>query len=394
MSGLQIKYKELFNLSIQQPFYENGICKKFTSDPVNDFLLIPTAECQKLINRLGFVFRPVSRQAGCIVLADTSTNSSSETVLRYATKEGEKLSFWMILQNPDLLNYNNLPLTNDQNKIWYFSNEISDAGAPRNNLHLTGDAAGADAVNDLVKTSSANFNYHHGSVVAPHSAFVKHLLTEMMLPAKTIVNQAGQSDISFDLSSLPQGKCKLIISGVDVDHFYYMGLSVPSTLFGVVEILLSPSLEPNYKMLETGNVITTFRPFYTIQFNNRKTIWRYTIELERNSPIYTAMQAMTPVERNDFVNHFKVISENDASITFTRSLFNDTIFEFVSDNAIALKEKYNSSSTSEILRLTLKKNEGILGSEAMVRDYLPFPSNGLIDGLNDPTIYSDIFLTI
>ena len=393
MNAWKIKYSELFSLSIQQPFYENGICKKITTDPNPDFLLVPTAECQELMKRLDFVFRPVARQAGCIVLANTTTNSSNDTILRFATMAGGKLSFWMVLQNPELINYNNLPVTSDRNKIWYFSNEISDAGAPRNDLHLSIDTAGVDGANDLVRISSQTYHYHHSSVVTPHSAFVKHLLTESLVPAKTIVNQSGQADISFDLSSLPQGKCKLIISGADIDHFYYVGLSAPMSVFGVIEILLSPTLDTNYRMLEAGNVLTTFRPFYTIQFNNRRTLWRYTIVLEKNNPIYVAMQSMSAAERTTFVDHFRIISENDSGITFTQSLFNDTVFEFVSDSVIDLKEKYVSSSTSEGLRLTLKKNEGIFG-EAVVRDYLPFPSNGLINGLDDPIIYSDIFLTI
>jgi hypothetical protein len=122
-------------------------------------------------------------------------------------------------------------------------------------------------------------------------------------------------------------------------------------------------------------------------------LWRYTIVLEKNNPIYIAMQAMSPGERTTFVNHFKIVSTNDTNITFTQSSVNDTTFEFVSGNVITLQEKYVSSLDGKGLRLTLKKNEGIAG-EAIVRDYLPFPSNVLIDALNDPTIYSDIFLTI
>ena len=387
MSGIQLKYKELFSLSIQQPFYENGIYKKSSVEPFNDFLLVPTDECQKLMNKLGLVFKSVALQGGCIVLAGTSSNTSNETVLRYAGKESDKLSFWLILQNPDFLNYNDLPLTNDADKIWYFSNEITDPGAPRNNLHLSIDTAGVDAANDRVKKSSSNYNYHHGSVINPHSAFVKHLLTETMVPARTIINYAGQADISFDLSSLPVGKCKLIINGADVDHFYYIGTSAPSVAFGVIEILLSSSLEPNYRLLETGKVITRFRPLYTIRFNNRKTIWRYTIELGKNSALYLELKAMTTAERDDFIDHFK-ISTNDSNINFSQTHFNDTIVEFKSDHVIQVREKYISSSEKKTLQLKLKRNDTV------VRDYLPFPSNGLINGSNAPTIFSDIFITL
>lgn len=392
MSGWKIKYSELFSLSIQQSFYENGICKKNTADSQPDFLILSTLECQELMKRLDFVFRPVARQAGCIVLSRTTANSTNDTVLRFPSNADGKLSFWMILQNPDLLTFNNLPARSEPDKIWYFSNEVTDVGVPRNNLHLSTDATGVNSANDLIKTSSPDYHFHHGSVVTPHSAFVKHLTTGSLVPAKTIVNQAGQAYLSFDLSSLPLGKCKLIISGADVDNFYYMG-STSLSVFGVVEIFLSPSLDANYRTVETGNVLTTVRPFYTIQFNNRKTLWRYTIVLEKNNPIYIAMQAMSPGERTSFVNHFKIVSTNDTNITFTQSLVNDTTFEFVSGNVITLQEKYVSSLDGKGLRLTLKKNEGIAG-ESIVRDYLPFPSNVLIDALNDPTIYSDIFLTI
>lgn len=387
MGKIQLKYKELFSLSIQQPFYENGIHKKVITEPVNDFLLMPTDDCQKLMNKLGFIWKAAVHQAGCIVLASVSTNPANDTIVRYPGKDSDKLSFWMILQNPDLLNFNDLPLSNDTDKIWYFSNEISDPGAPRNNLHLTIDTSGVDAANDRLKKSPANYNYHHGAVVPPHRAFVKHLLTEMMVPARAIVNHAGQADISFDLSPLPVGKCKLIISGADVDSFYYVGTSVPPSLFGVIEILLTPSLEPNYRMLEAGNIITRFRPFYTIRLNNRKTIWRYTIELAKNSPLYLDLQRMTDAERDDFIDHFN-ISTNDPRITFTQTLFNDTVFEFKSNDVIAMREKYVSSSANKTLRLELKKND------IVVRDYLPFPSNSLVNALNAPPTYSDIFITI
>ena len=393
MSGLQIKYSELFSLSVEQPFYENGICRKFTTDPEPDLLLVPTSECRELMKRLDTVFRPVARQAGCTVFSHTVTNSAGDTLLRFPIKPSDKLSFWMILQNPDLLNFNNLPVRNDRDKIYYFSNQSGDAAAPRNHLHLSVDAGGVIGTNDIVKKSSADYYFHHTSNVTAGTVVVKHLLTGFEIAPKSIVNQTGGADLYFDLSALPSGKCKLIISGTDKDNFYYLGLTEPSSIFGVIEIVLSPLPIANYRAVEAGDILTTIRPFYSIQFNNRKTLWRYTIVLDKNNPLYLAMQAMSPADRTIFIDHFKIIT-NDTGISFTQSSANDTVFEFVSNSVIALREKYISSTlTGKGLSITLKKNEGIAG-EAVIREYLPFPPTGTIDALNDPTIYSDIFITI
>ncbi|MEP7377645.1 MAG: hypothetical protein ABI675_29845 [Chitinophagaceae bacterium] len=393
MNDLQVKYSELFSLSVEQPFYENGICRKFTTDPIPDLQIVPTSECRDLMKRLDFVFRPVARQAGMIVLSHTTINSASDTVLRFPVKPGEKLSFWMVLQNPELLNFNNLPGNKGRNKMYYFSNQVTDGAAPRDDLHLSINSSGVNAAADLIKFSPAGYNFHHTSVIALNTAFVKHQLTGSEVAPKTIVNQSGQSDLSFDLSPLPPGKCKLIISGTERDSFYYAGLVVPSSLFGVIEISLSQTLDVNYRTIEAGNVILHGRPFYTLQFNNRKTLWRYAIVLEKNNPLFVAMQAMNPADKANFISHFKIVT-NDTAISFTQSMANDTVFEFISDSVIALQEKYISSSIAgKGLCLTLKKNEGIAG-EAVVRDYLPFPSTSMINTLNDPTIYSDIFLTI
>lgn len=393
MSGWQIKYSELFSLSVEQPFYENGICRKYTTDPSPDLLLVPTWECRDLMKRLDFVFKPVPRQAGIIVLSHTIINSAADTMLRFPAKPGEKLSFWITLQNAELLSFNNLPARNEPGKIFYFSNQLTDAAAPRDDLHVSVDPAGVSGSNDLVKTSLADYHFHHTSIVTTGAAFVKHLLTGSLVAPRSVVNQSGQSDLLFDLSSLPPGKCKLIISGTDKDSFYYMGLSAPSSVFGVIEISLASSLNTNYRVVEAGDVLIPARPFYKIRFNNRQTLWRYTIVLEKNNPLYVAMQAMSPADKATFISHFKIIT-NDTGISFTQSLANDTVFEFISDNVIALQEKYISSSLAgKGLCLTLKKNEGIAG-EGVVKDFLPFPPAGMIDALNDPTIYSDLFLTI
>jgi hypothetical protein len=392
MSGLQVKYSELFSLSTEQLFYANGICKAYLTDPLPDLQIIPTSESISLMSRLDFIFKTRPAQAGFIVLSRVTTNTAGDTLLRFPVKNTDKLSFWILLKNPDVFTFDNLPVENDPTRLYYFSNALSDAGAPRNNLHLS-IASSVNGANDSIKKAGNEYHYHHNSTVAPGTAIVKHILSGLQVDPKMIVNQSGESDLHFDLSYVPSGKCKLLINSTEKDNFYNLGSSVSMPVFGVIDIMLSPLLEPNYRVVETGSVLTPARPFYKIRFNNRPTIWRYTITLEKNNPLYTAMRAMTPADRTDFIDHLKIIT-NDSAITFSRISATDTVFEFISDNPIPLQEKYVSSSLiNKGLSLALKKNTGIAG-EAVVRDYLPFPSTGLIDAHADPIIYSDIFLTL
>jgi hypothetical protein len=393
MSGLQIKYLELFSLSVRPLFYENQVCRKFTTTPLPDLIIEPTPECREIMGRLDMVYRTIAGQGRFIVLSHIRVNSGGDNALRFPVRNGDKLSFRMTVQHPEWFNFNDLPVQQDPSRIYYFSNQLSDGGAPRDNLHISAAATGVSGAHDLVKSSTSNYQFHHTGVVTPGTAAVKHLLTGILVSPKNIVTQSGQSDLYFDLSALPSGKCTLLINAAEKDRFYYTGAAAPGPLFGIIEISLSALLDANYRTVEVDDVLAPARPLYTLQFNNRKTFWRYTIVMEKHNPLYLAMLAMTPAEKNTFLDHFKIVT-NDAAISFTQVSVNDTVFEFLSDNVVALQEKYLSSSVAgKGLRLTLKKNAGIAG-DAVVRDYLPFPSTGSIDALNDPTIYSDIFLTI
>jgi len=393
MSGWQIKYKELFSLSIEQLFYTNGLYNGNQSTPIPDLQVVPTPECISFMKRRDFLFRTVPGQAGFIVLSNVRSNSMGDDVLRFPVKNTDKLSFWMILKNTDLLSFDDLPVRNDPGRIYYFNNNLSDAGALRNNLHISVGVSGVNSTTDSIKKSGSDYLFHHNAVVNADTAFVRHIITGLQLAPKTIINQLGESDLYFDLSSIPSGKCKLMINASEKDSFYYLGSLPSQPIFGIIEISLSTLLEANYRVVEPADILSPARPLYKIRFNNRKTLWRYSINLEKNNPLYVSMQTMTPAERTDFISHIK-ITTNDNGITFSQVAANDTVFEFVSDAPISLQEKYFSSTlTAKVLCLTLKKNTGIAG-EAVVKDYLPFPSTGSVNALSDPLIYSDIFLTL
>jgi len=398
MGNNNILYKELFSFSLEQLFYKNIYCKNYSTDPNPDLQYIPTNECIDTMNRFDMLFRKIDHRAGFTILARTlGKNLAGDHLMRFSPGNHEKLSFWLVLNNPEVINFNNFPKEFSNNEFFYFSNQVIDLAALRNNLHLTIDPSGVINSNDIFKKSSQNYCFHNTSEVAENTAIVRHVLTGIEIAPKYITNNSGESDLIFDLYDLPSGKCKLLINNIQKDVFFYLGpVALNLKVFGVIEISLSNILNSNYRIIEPDYSLTTERPYYKVRFLNRETIWRYTIKLQSNSPLSLEMGTLSPPDKLDFMNMLNIVT-NDSNITFTASPVSDTEFKFLSDNKVALKEKYISSSSSppKTLSLSLKKYVGIPAKEATVKTDLPFPSLSVIDTINyPPLVYSDVFLII
>jgi hypothetical protein len=280
-------------------------------------------------------------------------------------------------------------------QFYYFSNQLADVAAARTDLHLSVDPAGVKGSNDVIKRSGATYRYHHPVPVAPNTAKVKQLLTGISLDPYTLVNQNGQADLIFDLSTLPQGKCQLTISNAPVDNFYFTGQQVPQRIFGVIELSLATTLAANYRILEADRSLTPQRPAYTIQLNNRSTTWRFTIHLLANSPLYVEMAALSAADKTTYLNELNIVT-NDTNISFTQDSVSDTDIVYKSQGPIAYQEKYISSTSAsdDPLSLTLKKYIGDPTREEAVKTNLPFPDAMTIDATQLPAVYSDVFLTL
>lgn len=395
MDKATFKYVELATVSVKQPYYANGVCKKYQVEPVVDFELIPTDECRELMKKLDLVLRSTDRTGGFILLARVlGINGNGDDILRFPPQASDKLSFWLTLNNPNALNFDDLLTNSDSSGFYYFSNQQTDAAALRDNLHLTSAASGVSGASDYMTKSAANYRFHHTAEVAAGTAMVKHILSGMQVLPDSIINRSAQSDLLFSLSALPIGKCQLIIGGSIKNEFYFVG-SPAFQVFGVIELLLSDTLASNYRIVETDRSLTKTRPTYSILFRNRKTFWRYTIHLQPNSPLSLEMNALTAPDKADFLSKLNIVS-NDTAITFTQTSASDKDIVFVSDSDLALQEKYVSGTSvnHDPLSLTLKKYIGVMAKEANVRSDLSYPQTELIDATTPSVIYSDVFLTL
>jgi hypothetical protein len=186
----------------------------------------------------------------------------------------------------------------------------------------------------------------------------------------------------------------LRIGGTLEETVYYVGPVLPGSLFGVIELSLSNTLDAGYRLVEANNTILLPTPLYFIPFATRATTWRYTIKLTPTSPLFLELSKLTvPADKADFINRLKIVSNNPA-ITFTQTMPDDTTFLFTSDTPLPLKEKYTLLSTGDTLKFTLTKYKDMPLKQATVKDNLPYPDAGLVDARNPAITYSDIFLTI
>jgi hypothetical protein len=393
MDGLQVTYSELLSLAVTQLFYDNKVCGKYSTTPVPDIVFAASAETQELMKRLGLIFRVTDSTGGFTVMARTNGTLGPNELLRFRPENGDKLSFFALLRNAAMLNFNEMPVTSDTDRIFYFSNEVTDLAAVRTNLHLSTLAAGVSTA-DRIKKSGETYRYHHSAVVGAGAAKLKHLLTGLVIDPVSVINDAGQADLVFDLSKLPQGKCELVISAVKTDEFYYTGLNTPQPVFGVVELNLSPLVaDADYRITEANKTIQATKPLFTLSFTNRKVLWRYTIKLLTTSPLYIELSALAGPAKTTFLNNLK-LTTNDPAVKFTQQPgATDTTIVYHSDTTLAFREKYIAAPGVKPLSITLKKNTGLM-NEAVIKTDLPYPSTSSLDASNDPIIYSDIFLTL
>ncbi|QEC77990.1 hypothetical protein [Mucilaginibacter ginsenosidivorax] len=394
MATLTVKYSQLLTLSVMQQFYRNGICAAYTTAPKLDFTILPTDECLAFLKAKNMVFKSTDTTGGFTIMARTlGTNLSGNPLLKSRITNTDKLTFFMLLNNPNAVNFDLLPTQLAAGNIYYFSNQVVDNAALRTNLHLSKNKLGVDGNNDQVKKTDVNYKYSFAGVVTTAQAVVKHLLTGLTVNAASVIVQGTNSILTFNLSALPSGRCQLLISNVLIDTFYFLGTMASQPVFGVIELNLAATLPANYRIIETDQSLLPTRPNYTVLFKNRPTFWRYNIQLQTTSPIYLEMAKLTPAQKTDYINQLSITC-NDASIKFKLASNTDLSFVFVSLAGIPLQEKYvlSSSATGAPLVFTLYKH--ITTNKTEVKSNLAYPSTGIINASNPPAIYSDIFISL
>jgi hypothetical protein len=392
MNGIHVKYSPLLNLSIMQLFYENRICPEYRISPETDIEIVPTGATVNTLRRLDMIFKKTDRNGGFTLLANTVGKSGPNDLLRVTPAKGDRLSFMLLFKKAASYHFNLLPLPMPAGTILYFSNDITDGAAVRNDLHLTADAIGVDGSVDVIKSAGPIYRYNHNVTVTAGKARVIHLSSGASLLPESLVNENGKAALVFNLFALPEGKCRLVIDNVTIEDFYYTGSLDGLKIAGIIDLDLAGTLPANYRIVEPGKMLTPDRPVYTIRFPNRKTIWRYIVQMQASSPLYLQMKNLNPADKAQFLNTLKIES-NDPNVVFTRSAVTDFSIVFESTQPLALQENYISSAANDPLNINFNRYPGI-GTPTVLKSGLPYPSTEMINARNPNAVLSEIFLTI
>ncbi len=391
MNGIHVKYSTLFSLGIRQLYYANGIGPGFRISPETDMDILPTEATVATLRRLDMIFKKTDRNAGFTLLANTIGPSGPNEVLRIAPAKGDRLSFFILFKKASSYHYNLLPIPMPANSLLYFSNEVADGAAPRSNLHLTASATGVNGSVDLMKSSGPVYRYNHNTTLVAGKAKVVHRSGAVLQP-ESLINDNGKASLVFNLLSLPEGKCSLVVDGSVVEDFYYTGPLDGLKVTGVIDLSLADVLPANYRIVEPAKQLVPVRPSFTISFPNRKTIWRYIVQMQQSSPLYLQMKDLSPADKILFLNTLKIES-NDPDVVFTRSAVTDFTIVFESTQPIALQEKYRTSAVNDPLHINFNRYPGP-GTPTVLKASLPYPATDMINARNPNAVLSEIFLTI
>ncbi|HTA26589.1 MAG TPA: hypothetical protein VK809_02290 [Bacteroidia bacterium] len=308
---IDIKGKQYFTLEILHQYYHDSVSR--------DFNMSATVLTQSVLNGL----RMVSKQYGNQLIVGTELSDSGTSPLVVPT-DGSCLTFLLTLTNFNFLNYTNLPLLNNNNKIYYFTNRNSTA--QNGKLFLSTDISQYNSANtynagDLVLYTGniyqAILPTDSGSPQIPSSnqywmltdanRYVSSSDQLNWLPSLSTQPSGGLTDFTvivsgyneaandysrvvyspapitipanalyytLDLSALSPGKYQLDING-STQMIYINDELKGQNIFGVVDIYFDSTLPAGYPMLSPSNQFLATPPLYTISFLNRSTFWNY-----------------------------------------------------------------------------------------------------------------------
>ncbi len=111
MIELQFQYRTLFNVKLENNYFEDNNLRNFRIEPFKDTLT--------LISHLGFIFK--ATETGFVVLADNQRSERLVMQLESFKGKGKKLGFLFYITDPMFRNYTNVPFDTSR-KIFLFSN--------------------------------------------------------------------------------------------------------------------------------------------------------------------------------------------------------------------------------------------------------------------------------
>lgn len=386
----QLLAARLMSVEVISDFYPSG------KSP--DFAFVPTPQTTQLLRNLKMNLRATS--FGFMIGAQIQSQIDATTFVPFIDYQTPfRLSFYLQLNNPDLLSFAQLPVDQEslRQRIFYLSNRFDKEEDINGNstLLLSGHANNDSFVSelDLVRPVGSKFKYTLPQADATVT-ITDTFSGETVWPTPDSPQGDGL-EIICELESLPDGRytlqaSDLVPSVIDTLELYKDDGLLTAGAFAVLD-LYSDSPVADYAFSGTqGPDNVLFSRSYAIQFLTRSSIWQYYLILQTE----------------DLDHDMITLVPSDNSITFSEEPAAQQVIDRYGADSVQLLQ-----SDSEIpfrqapeLRVSYELDPPGQGTSDVTTGFLPFPTiqgskplldgsgNLILDGNGNPQFYSEMYI--
>jgi hypothetical protein len=251
--NMELHWTQLLTLKVGHAYYADGSCR--------DFSFQPTEETELNLKNLRLIFRQTPD--GFVLLADSK---KSLGLVKSPLLKVEKLSFLIRNANAKFYNFTDLTFP-AAGSLFYFHNRLENVAGKLKRKMLHGKDFFTAAEEEQVRWSGRRFNYDLGAKKPGKWELADALGRKM--PAEAALIPDGSSKLLIDLRDKQEGAFTL--KAGDKPFQFYTSDKMLDAYFGVLDIYLDQA-SGKYQLVGKDQFVSQE---YHIQFQNRKTYWRY-----------------------------------------------------------------------------------------------------------------------
>lgn len=352
MIEFSFSYKPLFKLVVHHNYY--------AEQPSNDFRLVPTAETQKLVKKLGLVLKDSNGE--WILMYE---ENKLDGLLSEVEKRPEvKFMFFLYSSNPYFINFTDLPIES-RSEFFYFSNNIVKKAEDTIYMHKA-EFAGVKDRFGLKQELEISGNGQEKLIELKDE--VGNIVYTKKLGAEEKMILTNQN--------VPLGKYELFENGKSQNTLILFSNVPVLKPIAIVEISLSGIVKEEFINGVKENEVPFYN--YKISFSSRSTFWKYFLIGKYNSNLKN-----TTIDSGGSSYKFK-------GPEMVKMKSGDDAVMFVSESPLPLKQIQDHRFQLKNVRM------GIVNGKTIM-ERLPSPSPEIIKPESrdeNSKVYSEIVIHI
>ncbi len=280
---MKTSYQPLFEFQLLHNYYTD-------SSASQSFRVLPTTSCQYILNHHHILFRQTEN--GFTLFVEVVSDTSPPQLSQQLNTETLKLSFWVEVTDPLLLNISALPSDHHPGKELFYLDNLSDHRTMpilQSPLYLNDTTENSPLGDTLLLLTSSQYTHSFSASVAP--------VTNAILTLKDMFNNTldtfatGPEPISeyrislTNIKGMVAGRYVLTDGLGDPVDLYFSPELMGKPVFALIDLYNSTKditsdnseqVPAPYRFLSSTNILAGISS-YTLKIDSRKTTWRYII---------------------------------------------------------------------------------------------------------------------